>query len=273
MPFTVSHVVAILPLARSPLVPSALAIGTMVPDAPLFVPISDRNFTHGATGIVTFDLGVGLLAVAVFHGLLKLPLIALAPEWFRARLTAPARAFTWRSFGWVVPSLVMGTLTHVAWDSFTHRTGPTTEAFPILTEPLIGSLPAYNVAQETSGVLGLLILAAWFWLWLRKAPVSPSPVPGVSLSQRTLVLAAAVLAGTLGGVLSAITREPRTPFIAFEYWVEAAVPCAILVLLAYATTQLAREPVPDPSGSCPLNRDVALEPKVSRLTQSRWKVE
>jgi hypothetical protein len=237
VPFTVSHVVAILPLARSPLVPSALAIGTMVPDAPLFVPISDRDFTHGATGIVTFDLGVGLLVVAVFHGLLKLPLLAMVPEWFRARLTAPARAFTWRSLAWVVLSLVMGTLTHIAWDSFTHRTGPTTEAFPVLAEPLIGSLPAFKVAQYTSGVLGLLILAAWSWHWLRKAPVSPNPVPGVSPGLRTLVLAAAVLTGTLGGVLSAILREPSTPFVAFEYWVEGAAPCATLVLLAYATAQ------------------------------------
>jgi hypothetical protein len=240
MPFTVSHVIAIIPLARSPLVPSALALGAMVPDAPLFVPISTRDFTHGATGMVTFDLGVGLLAVAVFHGLLKMPLLALAPEWFRARLTIPARAFTWRSFGWVVLSLAIGTFTHVAWDSFTHKTGPTTEAFPVLAEPFIGSMPFFKVAQYTSGVLGLLILAAWSWFWLRKAPVSPNPVPGVSLSVRTLVLAGAVLAGTLGGVLGAIYREPRTPFIAFQYWVESAAPCATLVLLVYATAQEAR---------------------------------
>jgi len=240
MPFTVSHVVAVLPLARSPLVPSALAIGAMVPDTPLFVPISDRNFTHGPVGIATFDLGVGLLAVAVFHGLLKLPLLAMAPEWLRARLTAPARAFTWRSFAWVIPSLVIGTLTHVAWDSFTHKTGPTTEALPVLAEPLIGSLPFFKVAQYTSGVLGLLILTAWSWFWLRKAPASPNPAPGVSLSLRILVLAAVVLAGALGGVVSATLREPRTPFIAFEYWVEGAVPCAILVVLVYAAAREAR---------------------------------
>src|SRR5215207_10039344 len=39
MPFTPSHMAAALPFVRTPLIPSAIAIGTMAPDVPYFVPL------------------------------------------------------------------------------------------------------------------------------------------------------------------------------------------------------------------------------------------
>ncbi len=55
MPFTVSHVAAVLPLAvgRSgrTLVPTALVIGSIVPDLPYFVPpYRGSDWTHPRTG-------------------------------------------------------------------------------------------------------------------------------------------------------------------------------------------------------------------------------
>ena len=72
MPFTPAHVAAVLPLVGKGrpkwAVPSALVIGSMVPDLLYFVPIrSDRTLSHSLTGIVTFDLALGLLCVALWR--------------------------------------------------------------------------------------------------------------------------------------------------------------------------------------------------------------
>ncbi|MEE2045837.1 DUF4184 family protein, partial [Nocardiopsis tropica] len=38
MPFTLSHVAAVLPLARTRLPPAALVVGSVVPDLPYYLP-------------------------------------------------------------------------------------------------------------------------------------------------------------------------------------------------------------------------------------------
>lgn len=65
MPFTISHVVAVLPLttgrAGRVLVPGALVIGSLVPDLPYFVPPHlGTAWSHSALGPVTVDFGWGV---------------------------------------------------------------------------------------------------------------------------------------------------------------------------------------------------------------------
>ncbi|NUU20424.1 MAG: DUF4184 family protein, partial [Streptomycetaceae bacterium] len=106
MPFTLSHIAAVLPMQsgtrtgdgerRGPLVASALAFGAMVPDAVLFfdfgfLPVRvDRDTTHSVVpGVLVQNLALTAVAVAVWHLLLLRPLLALLPDAVRARVAEP----------------------------------------------------------------------------------------------------------------------------------------------------------------------------------------
>lgn len=56
-------------------------------------------------------------------------------------------------------SLVLGVLTHVAWDAFTHGDGAVVQRVAWLREPLMGTMPAARVLQHLSTAIGLLVLA------------------------------------------------------------------------------------------------------------------
>ncbi|GAB2834455.1 hypothetical protein GCM10022221_36640 [Actinocorallia aurea] len=229
MPFTVSHVAAILPLRGRPFVPSALAIGAMVPDVPLFVPISSRQETHALTGVLTWNLGLGLVLFAGFHLLMKRPLLRLAPRALRERLAAPAAALTRRRAWLALPSLLIGQATHLFWDGFTHFTGPFVELWPVLREEA-GPLAWYRWGQYGSGVLGLLAVAVFLVMWLRAAPRTPEPgvPPAVAL---TVALAAAV-AGAVGARIG-VERLPHTLYHDFSHAVTGAMAAVIGCLVAF----------------------------------------
>jgi len=143
-------------------VPSALAIGAMIPDAWYIVPLLEREHGHELPGALLFCIPAGLLAYAAFHLIFKQPLLALAPRWLAGRLAA------WTTPGlprvrWhrVLLSLLAGIATHLAWDACTH-----TGHFPIL-DTRVGGLYLHQVLQHASTLLGTWFLATWIWRTLR----------------------------------------------------------------------------------------------------------
>jgi len=128
MPFTLSHPAMVVPLRGYGLVLSALVIGSMTPDFPYFIGLSTRcQFGHTLLGLVGFDLPVGLGALWLFHRWLKLPGLSLLPFSHQRKLLRLAQqSFTfraWSPFIRIVLSLLIGALSHVIWDAFTHRHG------------------------------------------------------------------------------------------------------------------------------------------------------
>src|SRR5215207_10670216 len=95
----------------------------------------------------------------------------------------------------VLVSGVVGILTHLAWDSFTHD-GWLTDAWPALTA-LAGPLPVYKWLQHASTVAGLMALGVWIAVWMRHTP----PIPGRQSVAPSPVRAAAWVAvtGVFGG--------------------------------------------------------------------------
>jgi hypothetical protein len=164
MPFTPAHVAAVLPLVgqRRPrwVVPSALVIGSMIPDLLYFVPVrSDRNVSHSLTGVVTLDLALGLLLVALWR-LVAAPVVRdLSPGRVRAKLPVPPPV-SLRAALWAVPCVVLGALTHVVWDSFTHANGWVVEQVPLLTKETGLGLPVFTLAQYGSGLVGCALVLA-----------------------------------------------------------------------------------------------------------------
>src|SRR5690606_36377163 len=192
MPFTPSHAVVALPFVRTPLVPAAIAIGAMTPDLPLFlrgVGLS-YGFTHQATNIVWTAL-IAFVLLLVWRVVLRPALVALAPDALAVRLpeewrtTGPSAALGVVAprgrFGDVVllaVSLLIGVLSHIVWDLFTHEGRWGVDAVPLLQQSW-GPLSGYKWLQHGSSMLGLLILAVYALLWLRRREVvrRPRPLP------------------------------------------------------------------------------------------------
>ncbi|MEV0392435.1 DUF4184 family protein [Polymorphospora rubra] len=239
MPFTGSHIAAVLPLARAAwLVPSALVIGSMVPDLPYYLPLPvSASLTHSIVGVIGVDVLLGLLALALWHGLLARFLTAISPARLRQRLVRPARPRhrPARLAAMLVASLAVGAATHVLWDSFTHdgRWGATHIGW--LADPHLG-MAGYRWAQYASTVVGAVAVAIWLLRWWRTA------ASGNATGQRAgrgLVAAAwtAIGLATVAGAALALTEEVplrRTVFLAVTNAGGAGLTTVIVLAAGYA---------------------------------------
>jgi hypothetical protein len=207
MPFTGSHPAAVLPLLRSAMPASALVVGSMAPDLPLYAPMPySSELSHQLVGAFTVDLLAGLALFVAWHALIGPVVVAYSPVALRRRLpeSVPASLGTFvRPRGrllWVVAALVTGALTHVAWDAFTHADGWAVRHLPRLSDR-VGPLPAYEWAQYASGLIGAVLILGWFVQWWRTHPdiTDPSRRHSTGRARTRAVSYALVAAGiTLG---------------------------------------------------------------------------
>jgi hypothetical protein len=221
MPFTLSHIAAVLPMQSGtrtgvgertgPFIASALVFGSMAPDAVLFFDLSlgplhiTRDETHSAVpGVLLIDLALTATAVAVWHLLLLRPLLALLPDGVRAKLEGPLlprpprRAELPGLAGWFIVSSWLGSLTHIFWDAWTHHSDPgVAHVAPFLRDQAAFGRPWFVLLQYASTVVGGL--AMLWWARRRYAALPAHPVtPGLPAAVRATVLGVLGLAGLLG---------------------------------------------------------------------------
>jgi hypothetical protein len=188
MPFTVSHAAAVLPFRKLNLVSSAFIIGSMAPDFPYIVGSSRyRDVAHVMPGILEFTIPASLVALWLFHNVIKRPVIDLLPTGMQVRLRDQVGAFAFggiRRFLAILGSIVIGIATHLIWDSFTHSHSWAYRHVGWLRGwayvPFVGIMPMHSALQYTSSVVGIVALALWILLWYRKTPVAqigPQPHP------------------------------------------------------------------------------------------------
>jgi len=191
MPFTPSHALVALPFVRTPLVPAAIAVGAMTPDLPLFLRGTPLTYaaTHSWAGLAVTVL-VAFALLLAWRCLLRPAVRELSPRWLAARLPAewdmsagsaaldaigrmPGRS---RGRGYpllLVASLLLGVVSHIAWDAFTHRGRWGVGLIPGL-DGMWGPFTGFRWIQYVSGVVGLAIIGVWALLWLRRRrAVSP----------------------------------------------------------------------------------------------------
>jgi hypothetical protein len=219
MPFTVSHAALALPFLRTPLVPAALVIGTVTPDLPYFTPLPGviRGLTHNPLGVVTIDLAIGGLVLALWWFALRAPVIDLSPSWLRSRM--PDRpALSLRLVLLAVVSLVIGAATHLVWDSFTHL-GPVVDAIPAL-EATYGPLLLHKWLQHASSIVGLVVLGVWVARWVRRVPPHLVNSPTSEWMRRAAWFSVAAtftvvaLAAWASGI--ALGNAPLDPILVFQ---------------------------------------------------------
>jgi len=165
MPFTPTHIVAVLPFQYSKWFPlSALSIGCMIPDLPVFFSRGYYPQTHNAFGVVTVCMPLGLVAYMLFQCVLKVPLLALLPVWIQKRMTAyadPLLKPTYRFFLGVAVAIMIGSYTHIIWDAFSHPGRWGSLWIPALNNEfdVAGQvLPGHKLVQYGSSLIGLPLL-------------------------------------------------------------------------------------------------------------------
>ncbi len=256
MPFTPSHVAAVLPLHRR-LAASALVVGSMVPDLPYYLPVHPpagpgADVTHSPTGVVTLDVLLGLAVFLLWHGLLAGPALAASPAGLRARVPRAALAGVRERLATpvrvvrVLVSLSVGAATHVLWDSFTHDGRWGVRHVDWLAQPH-ASVAGYTWAQLASSVAGLLLVAIWTRRWWVSATVrepGPPGLPGpLAAAARTGVVGAGLIAAAAAGVGPLTAPDgPRLYHAAFDAATAgvAAGGAAAVVLAVVVTTARSR---------------------------------
>lgn len=165
MPFTFSHPAAVLPatlLPKRAYSLTGLMIGSMVPDFEYFIRMKGLSiYSHEWLGILWFDLPLALLLSFIYHSIVRDPLIANLPTVFRSRLKRFTK-FDWALYvkhNWfiVIPSILVGTATHIIWDGFTHENGYFVKILPFLQHNffILGHwIPLYNLGQHFSTLIG-----------------------------------------------------------------------------------------------------------------------
>ena len=155
MPFTISHAAAALPVhalyRRLPL--AALMVGTMAPDLPYFLFVEPEQFDgHSLSGVFLFCVPAGLAVWLYFVTFLERPTLAFLPDAWRTRVApTPLTASTI-----VMASLavLLGAVTHVVWDFFTHSSKPLMQALPGMHDSYLDvfgpRIPVYFVLQVVS---------------------------------------------------------------------------------------------------------------------------
>lgn len=181
MPFTVSHAAVVIPaarwLTRKGLL-SAAVIGSMVPDFGFFLPLRLARWqTHSLSALLSFCLPVGLFAWLLLQTLIKPAVIEVFPNrWYQRMVDEHVRGLPASLKSWcaVAAAVLVGAITHLVWDGFTHETGRGVQLLPEFESAMVRfagrDWHVYRLLQHGSSVIGLLLVLGALGLWMRRTP-------------------------------------------------------------------------------------------------------
>jgi hypothetical protein len=240
MPFTLSHPAASVPFARRGLVLSALVVGSLAPDFEYFLWLApESRFSHTLYGVFLFCVPIGLVVLWLFHKILKRPILSLLPVSHQRRLIPVVTVFSfgplWR-FALIVMSLVLGALTHIAWDSFTHQNGWMVQQVSLLNSSIIGtdqgSIQVYKVLQHGSTLIGAALLCYWYARWFRQTPAQPAILltPLSTTTRFAILFSMGLGALALAGIYGFVGVSSISDIHSFRQFVGRAVVASMVVL-------------------------------------------
>jgi len=169
VPFTFSHPAIILPLTYLPkrwFSLTGLIIGSLMPDFEYFLRMKIKSdFSHTLEGVFLFDLPLGILTAFVFHNIVRNNLFDNLPIFLKSRLVI-FKDFNWNIYfkkNWliVIFSIIIGTFSHILWDSFTHDTGYFVQKIEIINQSVDlfdKQIPILKILQHSSTFLGAIVI-------------------------------------------------------------------------------------------------------------------
>lgn len=208
MPFTASHVLAVLPLAKArQLSFVALCIGAMIPDFTLFFPPHSYQLAHSLIGLFLYCLPVGLIVYFLYIHFGKQFVIDLSPMWIKQRLARYRdRHIPYNLYNLIMISLciVLGAVTHIIWDNFSHSYGWGLKVFPVLSqnvEIFNFSLPYFKVVQHGSTLVAAPIIMLLSYLVLKR--LKPEPTANCKTISPFVILILAAIFVTIPAIITA----------------------------------------------------------------------
>ncbi|AKH33238.1 hypothetical protein XF24_00915 [candidate division SR1 bacterium Aalborg_AAW-1] len=165
MPFTFSHPSIVLPLTYLPkkwISLTGIVIGSLTPDFEYFLRMKIQStYSHTIHGILRFDLPLGLLIAFLFHNIIRNDLYKNLPTFLKSRF-GDFRSFSWNKYfkeNWciVILSMIIGIVSHILWDNFTHQDAYLVQTIPFLTK-IINiynlEIPIFKILQHLSTIVG-----------------------------------------------------------------------------------------------------------------------
>ncbi len=188
---------------------AGLVVGSMSPDLLYFVALEPGvdERSHTWVGLVAMDLPIALGVIGAVYWLVVPAVVALAPRWVRVRVV-PVRPpeLDVRGVLWLVVSVLLGGVTHLVWDSFTHHEGWVVRHYPELRLWFVEGMPRYQFLQLASSVLGIAAVLWWSWRALKgRTPVAEVPALYAPPRRPGLVVAGVVAAGLVLAAVRAFT--------------------------------------------------------------------
>jgi hypothetical protein len=248
MPFTLTHVLAVVPVAAAwpkKLPVSALVIGSMIPDFPMFFPFIPQSYyfvAHSLPGLFTACLPAGLIFFILFQAVMKRPLYALLPIYIQRRTSTLVRS-TLRpniaDIALVMLAILLGAWTHIGWDDFTHADRWGAQMIPwlhsrALTLPGHAPITGAKLMQYLSSIIGLPILAVVLAYWLKLQPAIPAEDVQPQLSPMRKSMAYTIIA--IIPIFVTILLGPRDNIFSYNgasRWITTCGFSFIMTALAY----------------------------------------
>jgi len=164
MPLTFAHPAVILPLNYLPkrwLSLTGLIVGSVVPDFEYFIRMKVYSiYSHTWFGLIWFDLPLAFVLTFVYHNIVRDMLISNSPRVLHSRLSI-YKGFNWNNYAKknslvVIISILIGAVSHLFWDSFTHENGYFVVTFNMTRQVSVLGLylPLYKVIQHLSTLTG-----------------------------------------------------------------------------------------------------------------------
>jgi hypothetical protein len=207
VPFTLSHGAAALPFRRFRVVFSGVLIGTFAPDFEYFLRLGPvGHFGHTLAGVFVFTLPAALVALWLYHDVIKLPVAKLMPDGIQRRLVNHLQEFRFRGaarFALIAGSVLLGIATHVTWDAFTHAKTWPYRHWALLRQsvrlPVVGLYPFDRVLQHASTLFGMAVLCIWLAFWYRATAPSPQAIDDAIPPRRKIAIGVAVMSAAFIG--------------------------------------------------------------------------
>ena len=203
MPLTFAHPAAVLTFSRNSkyIHFAALVLGSMAPDFEYFLrgrPIGEIG--HTFTGFFLLNLPLVLLIYLIYHRLIHQPIISHLPEFLQDTYSHQMVGNkTWKVFVFGYSAL-LGMLTHVIWDSFTHLNGFMVTNLRVLTQTytVFGyQIPIYKFLQHGSTLFGIMLIFGY--LYYRASLMEHKKTPVIS-PQKKIIFWSVLAVLTLGYV-------------------------------------------------------------------------
>ena len=230
MPWTISHIAAVLPLRRcgsKRLSFAALALGACSPDFGYYIgQFKLADWAHTPWGLVLLCLPSSLALLSLLQ-FFQHELASLLPSaTLRAALHAhrPHSLRSAHSVASLSLAIVLGAATHMVWDGFTHHSAWPVQHSSLLQMPfsIAGhTLYLYNILQHASTLIGAFILALAYRRWAASSaaqalalspPHSHQANRHPAYTLAALALAALLLGWVLGCFFAADDTSGGYPF-------------------------------------------------------------